>query len=245
MANRDDVRHPVDAVASLLLVCFAMTIASCSDGGAPSTQETVNRGQVFDQDTGQPIAGVIVVGRYRGSRGAEGATSCNRIESAVSDENGWFELPLDPRAGLLTMEGYHRSYRHGWPVRVAVCGIKGDGNANECQVWQERRDQTDQVVSVVKEPTIYQGEAEAEAAARERKDLYLKRFEGTREERIQRLWALVSASSCLAPPKTSPGPVPYLEAILEEQIALGDRPAAIESTRGYLETARRLQGAWK
>jgi hypothetical protein len=136
------------------------------------------------------------------------------------------------------MEGYHRDYRHGWPVRVAVCGIRGDGNPSECQIWQQRRDNTGQVVSVTKEPTIYHSEAAAANAAREHVDLYLKRFEGAREERLRELWRLTAAGSCGAPPKTSPGPVPFLEAILQEQIELGDLPGKIRSTNEDIQAAK-------
>ena len=198
----------------------------------------MNRGQVIDQDTGQPIAGVIVVGTYRGSVRGSGATSCNRVESAVSDVNGRFELPIDPDAGPLIMEGYHAQYRRGWPVRVPVCGIRGDGNANECQVWQQRRDNSDRVVSVVKESMIYHSEAEAAQAARYRNDLYLKRFEGTKEDRLQELWRLPAANSCLARPKTSQGLLPFLAAIQREQIALGDSRDALRSTEQRIEMAR-------
>jgi hypothetical protein len=215
---------------------MALALAGCS-GGAPP-QETVSRGQVLDQDTGQPIVDVIVVAIYRGSVRGSGATSCNRVETAVSDENGWFELPVDPQAGPLAMEGYHRDYRHGWPVRVPICGVHDD--ATQCQVWQERRDDTDHVVSIVKEPTIYHGEAEAAKAAREGQDLYLKRFKGTREERLQELWRLPAANSCLASPRTSPGLEPFLQAILQEQIALGDSKDAVRVTNDRIETAREV-----
>jgi hypothetical protein len=136
------------------------------------------------------------------------------------------------------MEGYHPDYRHGWPVRVPVCGIKGDGNPNECQVWQQRRDNTDRVVSVVKESTIYNSEAEAARAARYGQDLYLKRFEGTREERLRELWRLPSGNSCMASPKTSQGLVPFLEAILKEQSALNDSTDAIRSTNERIDMAK-------
>jgi len=226
-------------VYAAVLGTWALAMGACSKNDAPP-QETVNRGQVFDQDSGQPIAGVIVVGVYRGSIRGSGATSCNRVESAVSDKDGWFELPLDPEAGPLAMEGYHRDYRHGWPVRVAVCGVKGDGNPHECQIWQERRDRNDKVISVVKEPAIYDSEAAAAKAARENTDLYLKRFDGTREERLQELWRLPAANSCLAPAKTSQGLLPFLEAILQEQIELGDYPQKIRVTNERLETVRKV-----
>lgn len=244
MADRDDVNGRAVPGArgfrsgrACLMAC-TLALSGCSHSAPP--QETVNRGQVIDQDTGQPIAGVIVVGRYRGSIRGSGATSCNRVESAISDKGGWFELPLDPDAGPLTMEGYHEAYRHGWPVRVPICGIKGDGNPDECQVWQERRDNSDKVVSIVKEPTIYHGEAEAAKAARYGQDVYMKRFEGTREERLQELWRLPAGNSCMAQPRASKGLLPFLEAILKEQIVLGDSRDAIRITNEQIDSAKKV-----
>jgi hypothetical protein len=196
----------------------------------------VNRGQVIDHDTEKPIPGVIVVGIYEGGRGFEGASACNRVESTVSDENGWFTLPLDPKGGVLIMEGYHREYRHGYPVRVPTCGINDD--PQQCQVWQDRRDENDQVISIVKEPTIYRGKAEADKAARYRRDLYMKRFVGDRQKRLDELRRLEGATSCGAPPKTSEGLVPFLEAILKEQTELGESASAIRITNDFLGWAR-------
>jgi hypothetical protein len=243
MAHRDDVTlpsrgtQPSHGLGILLFFACALALSGCSRS-APAPQETVNRGQVIDVDTGKPIAGVIVVGRYRGSVRGSGASSCNRVESAVSDENGWFELPLDPDAGPLTMEGYHRDYRHGWPVRVPVCGINRD--PDQCQIWQERRDESDVVVSVVKEPKIYHGKVEATKESRYWQDVYMKRFAGSREQRIRELWRLPSANSCLAPPRTSQGLLPFLQAILKEQIDLGDSQDAIRSTNDYIEIVTKV-----
>jgi hypothetical protein len=234
MADRNYVMRRVGPTALQLLVSVAIALARCSDAAPP--QETVNRGQVLDQDTGKPITGAIVVGKYLGSMGAGGASSCNRVESAVSDANGWFELPLDPKAGPLAMEAYHRGYRYGWPVRVAECDPKGN-----CTISQQRRDANDQVVSIVREPTIYHGWVEAMAASREGTDVYLKKSEGTPEERFRVLWGLEGATSCLARAKTTPGLEPLLEAILQEQIELGDSPDAIRVTRERIETARKVQ----
>ena len=55
---------------------------------------TENRGRVTMQDTGMPIAGALVVGKYMGSIAWAGA-SCDRVESAVSDQEGWFTIPTD------------------------------------------------------------------------------------------------------------------------------------------------------
>jgi hypothetical protein len=215
------------------LALFAALAASCKD--APP-KPVWSRAQVIDQDTEQPIAGVIVVGKYRGSRGFEGASSCNRVESAVSDENGWFALPLDPESGPLYMEGYHKDYRHGYPIRTAQCYI--DGDPDKCDVWVQRRDDSDKVVSVVKEPMIYHGLEEAKKAAREGQDLYMKRFIGDRTARLQELWRLEGATSCGASPKTSQGLVPLLEAILSEQAELHDGPDKIRDTNESLRYAK-------
>jgi len=236
MADRDDVTGLPVFCAALVLAVSALLLASCSSG-TQSSHDTTNRGQVLDQDTGQPIAGVIVIGTYEGSVRGSGATSCNRVETTVSDENGWFELPLDPQAGPLWMEGYHKDYRHGYPVRVPICL---EGRPDQCQIWEERRDDGDQVVSVVKEPKIYDGEAEAAKAARYLEDLYLKRFKGTREERLQELHRLIGANSCLAAPRTSKGPIPFMEAILYEQTVLTDSQDAIRITREQMQTAREI-----
>jgi hypothetical protein len=219
-----------------MLVILTAVVSGCSSSAPP--QETVNRGQVIDVDTELPIAGAIVVGKYSGGRGFEGASSCNRVETAVSDQNGWFELPLDPQAGFLLMEAYHHGYRHGWPIRVPTCGINGD--PDQCQVWQDRRDESDHVVSIVKEPKIYHGEAEATKASRYWQDVYLKPFNGTREQRLEELWRLPAANSCLAPPKSSPGLEPFLQAILQEQIELGDSADAIRTTKERIETVREV-----
>ena len=233
MAHREHVgRRAVRTTVGIAL--FAAVAASCS-GDAPP-QPAVNRGQVIDQDTEQPIVGVIVIGIYRGSRGFEGATSCNRVETAISDAKGWFTLPLDPAAGPLYMEGYHRDYRHGYPIRIPTCGI--DSDPNKCDIWVQRRDDNDTVVSVVKEPTVYHGRPEAAKAARYYEDLYMKRFNGTRAQRGLELSRLESATSCLAPPKTSRGLIPFLEGILQEQIILRESSDAIRITNERLQSAR-------
>jgi hypothetical protein len=215
------------------LALFAAIVTGCKD---QPPKPVWNRAQVIDQDTGQPIAGVVVVGKYRGSRGFEGASSCNRVESAVSDENGWFALPVDVEAGPLYMEGYHRDYRHGYPTRNPICGI--DGDPEKCQIWVSKRDDNDKVVSVVKEPTIYRGRAEAEKAARSEQDVYLKRFTGDRRTRLQELWRLEGATSCGASPKSSNGLVPLLEAILNEQGELHDGPDKVRDTIDSLRSAK-------
>lgn len=244
MAYRNDVTartkcrsEQSSSHSAIVIVALVFALGACS-GNTPPPKDLVNRGQVIDQDTGQPIPGVIVVGIYEGSVRGSGASSCNRVETTISDENGWFELPLDSKAGPLSMEGYHKDYRHGYPVRVPTCGINGD--PNQCQIWQDSRDENDHVVSIVKEPMIYHGEAEATKAARYLEDLYLKRFKGTREQRLRELHRLVAANSCLATPRRSQGLIPFLEAIEREQIAMGDSRDGVRITNEQMETAKKL-----
>ena len=73
---------------------LAVTVFALLVGGCDLFGEQTQRGRVLDQDTGEPIAGAIVVGRYMGGI-SWGGSSCNRAESAVSDAQGWFELPVD------------------------------------------------------------------------------------------------------------------------------------------------------
>ena len=100
---------------AMVVALLAGLLAGCSDSAPP--QPTVKRGQVIDQDTEKPIPGVIVVGTYEGSRGFEGASSCNRVESAVSDEDGWFTLPLDPNAGPVLLSGDAVHFQENWENR--------------------------------------------------------------------------------------------------------------------------------
>ena len=216
MAHRNHVAaHVARFVAALAAV---LAVAACSDAGP---QPLEHRGRVIDQDTGLPIAGAIVVGKYMGSRGFEGASSCNRVESAVSDNDGWFTLPLDSRDSPPFMEAYHRGYKWGRGPRKAWRGL--DGNMNHWQVavnqW-DAENRTSQVVRV--EPTIYHSKAEALEASREWKDVYLKPFTGSREERLDELHRLTNAGSCVAPHQTTAGPIPFFEAIYNEEAELGD-----------------------
>jgi hypothetical protein len=238
MADRDDVRVSWKRSCGQLFLGFVVAVALSFSGCTQSApKDAVNRGQVIDVDTGKPIPGAIVVGKYSGSRGFEGASSCNRVETAVSDENGWFDLPLDPNAGFLLMEAYQRGYRHGWPIRVPTCGINGD--PNQCQIWQNIRDESDQVVSIIKEPTIYHGEAEATKVSRYWQDVYLKPSHAGREERLHELSRLLAANFCLAKPKTSAGLEPFLSAILEEQVVLKDSEGSLRITREQLEVVKK------
>jgi len=232
MAHRKHVNGGTQNIVALMaLATFLST--GCSEAGAQATEF---RGRVIDQDTGQPIAGAIVVGKYMGSRGAEGASSCNRVESAVSDQDGWFTMPIDSRDSPPFMEAYHRDYRWGMSTRWAQRAA--DGNMNH---WQVQIVEWNAAVNrgrpVRNEPTIYYSEREAKAASREQFDVYLKRFSGTREQRLDALHVLTNAGSCVAPHRTTAGPVPFFEAIYQEQTALGDDKRSLQMNREVIEEA--------
>ncbi|MEP7183007.1 MAG: hypothetical protein ABI886_12545, partial [Betaproteobacteria bacterium] len=108
------MRHRWTRAAALALL-MAVAGAGCSAADAPPTE---TRGRAIDQDTGEGIADAIVVAQYMGGI-SWGGGSCNRVESAVSDADGWFLMPTDPKAGPTLIEAYHRDYVHGNPTRHA------------------------------------------------------------------------------------------------------------------------------
>ena len=232
MAHRNHVSRLTGHFVGLLAV-IALIAGGCSEAGPTPTSF---RGRVIDQDTGQPIAGAIVVGKYMGSRGFEGASSCNRVESAVSDSEGWFTLPLDPRDGGPLMEAYHRGYKWGRSTRKAWPGV--DGNLNHWQVTIYQWDAENRHAKIVRtEPTIYMSEAQAVEASRENLDVYLKPFTGSREQRLDELHRVSNAGSCNAPQRTTAGPIPFFEAIYSEQVELGDDPRSLELTQESVASA--------
>jgi hypothetical protein len=228
MAYREHVtisRKHAWIVAALL----SFVTCACSDA-VPTVTDP--RGRVIDVETGQGIAGAIVVAKYMGSRGFEGASSCNRVESAVSDQDGWFALPDDAQAGPRLMEAYHPNYIPGYRARHAV-GV----SQHEWQVWAQKRDDNDKIVSINEEPHVYPSKAAAQAASREWIDLYMKRFRGTREQRLSELDRLVVQGVCVAGPRTTEGALPFARAILDEQRALGASEGSLKQSADILKYA--------
>jgi hypothetical protein len=217
-------KHTWIAAALLSFVTCA-----CSDAGPTVTD---HRGRVIDVETGQGIAGAIVVAKYMGSRGFEGASSCNRVESAVSDQDGWFDLPDDARAGPRLMEAYHPNYVPGYRARYAV-GI----SEHEWQVWAQKRDDNDKVVSINEESQVYPSKVAAQAVSREWIDLYMKRFRGTREQRLSELDRLVVQGVCVAGPRTTEGALSFARAILYEQRALSASEGSLKQSADILKYA--------
>jgi hypothetical protein len=224
------------AFAILAAVVLA---AGCGDA---VPQQSENRGRVVDEETGAGIPGAIVVARYVGSRGLEGSSSCNRVESAVSDTDGWFVLPYDKAAGPLLMDAYHKDYMRGRPTRGAQNGVDGDYKKWHVVLFAFD-DATGPGRVVGYEPKIYHSREEALEASRERKDVYLRRFRGSREERLLGLRGLSNAGSCGGPPQTSPGPIPFFEAIRDEQVQLKEEQRFVDLTNNDIKYAEDI--AWR
>ena len=232
MAHRKHVS--IRQLRLMLALGIVVLVANgCSRAEPPLPTE--NRGRVIDQDTGLPIAGALVVGKYMGSIAWAGA-SCDRIESAVSDDQGWFTIPTDSIGKPPFMEAYSPGYGRGKGPRFATNGAQGHLDKWEVEVfvWDEAN-RLGKYAST--EPTIYRSKREAQEASREWKDVYLRRFKGTREERIMDLSILSGGGSCGGGAQTSSGPVDFLEAIYQEQVALNASEGRLELTRSTIRLA--------
>jgi len=215
------------------VACLSLTVPACSSHEHESTK--TYRGQVLDQDTGQPIAGAIVVGLYLGSRGLSGATSCNGAESAVSDEHGWYSLPLDETKQPPMLSAYKTGYGFGRSTRMARCSA-----LDSCRIARFQWNETNTRGSIIEiEKETYKNYQEAVLASKERETVYLKSL-SSREERLFEIYRLALTTSCGAKPKVSQGRVPMLEAILDEEENLRASEDVIRATRLQLKLARTL-----
>lgn len=217
---------------SLAISFTAIAIAS----GIATAQnpKSADRGQVFDMGTGRPIPFAIVAGKYMGGVAYRGG-GCNRIESVVADADGWFTLPPDPQSGPIVMQAYSHGYGQGQSPRVATNLREGDPNK-----WVVVVVEWDLVAMrskiVRREPTIYPTYDAAAAASRQFKDLYLARFVGTPAERLMDLQSLTGAAICGGGPKTTKGPIEFLDAIYREQVEMGASAEMLTRTtriKGY------------
>jgi hypothetical protein len=220
--------------AAAVAVVIALTAAGCSGADAPPVE---TRGRVIDQDTGEGIAGAIVVAKYMGGISL-GGSSCNRVESAVSDAEGWFYIPPDPKAGPTLMEAYHRDYVYGKSTRRAGLDIDRREWRVEIHKWPPEGGTS---IFLGYDPRVFRTEKDAIDASGEQRDAYLRRFKGTREERLRELHRI--SITCAGGPRTSPGLVPFLEAVLKEQEELGDTAEALRDSRQGITWAKNQQGS--
>ena len=234
MANRKHVTALYLCRISALGILLVLSSA-CSRAVPPLPTES--RGRVIDQDTNMPIADALVVGKYMGSIAWAGA-SCDRVEGAVSDDQGWFTIPTDSTGKPPFMEAYSRGYGRGKSPRHAFNGVGGD--TGKWQVQIERWDADNRKATLVTtEPSIYRSEREALEASREWKDVYLRRIDGGREEYVVELRRLVGGGICGGGPLTTSGPIGYLEAIYAEQVLVGESQSRLANTRSVIEIAIR------
>lgn len=207
-----------------LAASFA-ALAGCDLAG-----ESVHRGRVIDQDTGEPVAGAIVAGRYMGGLNW-GGMSCNRAESAVTDAQGRFELPIDPREGTPLMEAYKHGYDRGGPHRHAILKTEWPREWRVVVLKWSNGNATPEIAS--EEPGIYRTQSAALEASGEKRDVFVRRSRSVGAERLKELHGF--QKHCQGPPHVSDGMKPFLEAILREQVELGDREDAIAITQRALE----------
>ena len=213
----------------MLLIVAAVALAGA---GCDLFAEKVHRGRVIDQDTGEPVAGAIVTGRYFGGI-SWGGSSCNRAESTVSDAQGWFELPLDPKAGPLLLEAFKRGYVRGSRPRFAV--PKNDGSGQWQVTFQKWDEANTRVETVTFGPEVYPSEAAAKAASGQDSDVFVRRAPADRNAHVKELWGY--QKDCTGPPQSSDGLLPFLQEILKDQTDLGDS-SGIKSTQDWIELAR-------
>ena len=213
----------------MLLIVAAVALAGA---GCDLFAEKVHRGRVIDQDTGEPVAGAIVTGRYFGGI-SWGGSSCNRAESTVSDAQGRFELPLDPKAGPLLLEAFKRGYVRGNPTRYAVPKTP---SAREWRISVQKWNETNSRATVVAyESETYASEAAAKRASGEDVDVFVRKAPADRDAHIKELWGY--QKDCTGPPRSSDGLLPLLQEILKDQTELGDS-SGIKSTQDWIELAR-------
>lgn len=225
-------RQHVSRVSFRWLACvviLSLSAGACSDGDE-------HRGYVIDQDTNLGVPGDIVIARYMGGAAWSGS-ACSRAETTVSAADGSFSFPLDDRAGTILAEAYVRGYGRGARTRKAYLANQW---INQWKIVVLEWDEENTKSKIARlEPEVFYTEASAKRATGEDVNVYVRKFNHTVAQRLQQLHII--QADCGGPPKTTEGLVPALEAMLVEQIELGDSPSAIKWTRDQLEIAR-LQG---
>lgn len=214
MADREHVSRVAGQMALTFWAALVLIASSLAEAGADAPLEI--RGRAIDDFTQEGLSGVFVVGRYTGSIGW-GGTSCERLEGAMSDEHGWYTLPMDSRLGRPLLVAYRPHYTRGENSRYAV---QLSAHPERWQVWQQKSDAANPKPILLKESRLYSSKKDAENASRERIDVYLRPFTGPREVRLQELGGLSGATICGGKAPINDGPIRFLRAIYAEQVEL-------------------------
>jgi hypothetical protein len=216
MANGIDVRI---AIARLILCAFMAIAFAESSRAAPPTE---HGGRVIDQETGKGISGAFVIGTYIAFGPHQ--SLCRRIEGTVSDSEGRFKLPIDPRIGIPLAAAYKPGYGRGNKTRKAG---PTDERATKWVVEIVQWDEDNQHGRAVgREPGVYSTRAEAMQASGEADDVYLRKLRGAKKSRIEELNALSGDASCAGLPKSSDAAKPFLSALYKELLEL-DAPQSV------------------
>jgi hypothetical protein len=225
--------------ASFAITVAALLVAACADSqNSPVTPPTELVGFVRDQDTEEPIADAFVVARYLGTN-RYGRSVCNRVEAAVSDANGSFSFPDDPKAGIIFLSAYKRGYKRGNPIRRARQEVKS-GETYQWRVYRYRWNDTNSLAEIVeRESPVYATHADALKASREQLDAYVRKSDAKGAARLDELSYSIVGASCDGPSTTAAGVVAYYEAIYAEQVDMGEPEETLNSTRNFIEMARR------
>jgi hypothetical protein len=137
------------------------------------------QGVVVDADTGEPLAGAYVIGRWRGYVSSQSV--CFHAEGTRTDSQGRFVLPAWRNTGPYNNTRYQEFSDYSY-----LPGYESAGGSNE--------------------------------------RMRLRRFAGTREERLQSLERMMRGSTCLAAEASERNMLPYYEAIYREVEDLSNSP---------------------
>jgi hypothetical protein len=222
-----------------MLACRAAVIAlalgtTAAVAQAAHVEKDITR-YVIDQDNELPVAGAIVVATWR-SVSRSGYQICNRIESYISDANGSFKTPTDSDLGVITME----AYKNGYAAGISPRGIQmaSDGDYRHAQIVHYKWNEANNRAEVIRiEPRIYKDRASAIDASRERIDAFVRKSPKDGRGRLAELHQLRAHAICEGGSISTPGPAPFLDAILREQSELNDERAQIDFTVKIRDTA--------
>ena len=137
------------------------------------------QGMVVDADTGEPLAGAYVIGRWRGYVSSQSV--CFHAEGTRTDSQGRFVLPAWRNTGPYNNTSHQQYYSQAYLPGYEDVGGRTDR-------------------------------------------LKMKRFTGTREERLQSLERMMSGAACDAAEASQRNMLPYYEAIYEEAKELSNTP---------------------